>query len=105
MQKRSTPGKADSDLLSQLAKATQNSTNGKQAPAGSKAVKDVIDKHKLQATNAYNIRLSDTDTDIIESLVDSLRANGHRRASSADAVRVALRSLSKEALKNPKQFL
>ncbi len=95
----------DAALLAQLSKATEKAPHNSQAPAGSNAVKNVIEKHEGKAVNPYNIRLSDADAEIIENLVDALRANGHRRASAADAVRVALRALPADAQKNPQDLL
>ena len=99
---------ADDNLLNALSQATKNvpkGDNSTQEPAGKKITQSVVKKEKEKANIPYNIRLSQSDSEIIEEMILTLRKKGRRRASSADVVRVALRCLSKEAKSNPLKYL
>ena len=96
----------DDNLLAALGKATESISKEKQvASAGEKATQEVIQKAKSKANIAYNIRLSEEDSEIIEDLIFDVRKKFRKRLSSADIVRIALRTMSEATKKDPLKFL
>ena len=95
----------DSALLSAINIATKPAEGFKQKPAGHSAVKKVIEQENKKATEAYNIRLSQVDAQIIEDMITIMRQKGKKRASSADVVRVALRTMTDDVKNDPILYL